>query len=69
VLDLQGPGATMRLVSVHPGVTVEQVQAATGFALHVDDVVESRVPTDAELHLIREVLDPKNLRDKEVAPV
>ena len=68
VLDLQGPGRSMRLVSVHPGVTVDEVQQATGFALHVDDVVESRLPTDAELVLIREVLDPKNLRDREVAP-
>jgi acyl CoA:acetate/3-ketoacid CoA transferase beta subunit len=68
VLDLQGPGGTMRLVSVHPGVTVEDVQAATGFALHVDEVVESRLPTDDELVLIREVLDPKALRDREVAP-
>jgi acyl CoA:acetate/3-ketoacid CoA transferase beta subunit len=68
VLDLGGPDGTMRLVSVHPGVTVEDVQAATGFALHVDDVVESRLPTDEELRLIREVLDPKSLRDKEVPP-
>ena len=61
----------MRLVSVHPGVTVEDVQAATGFALYVSDASEvavSRLPSQAELHLIREVLDPKNLRDKEVAP-
>jgi acyl CoA:acetate/3-ketoacid CoA transferase beta subunit len=68
VLDLGGPDGTMRLVSVHPGVTVEDVQEATGFALHVDDVVETRLPTDEELRLIREVLDPKGLRDKEVAP-
>lgn len=66
VLDLGGPDGTMRLVSVHPGVTVEQVQAATGFELHVDEVVETRLPTDEELRLIREVLDPKCLRDKEV---
>jgi acyl CoA:acetate/3-ketoacid CoA transferase beta subunit len=66
VLDLQGPGSSMRLVSVHPGVTVDEVQQATGFALHVEDVVESRLPTTEELRLIREVLDPKSLRDKEV---
>jgi hypothetical protein len=58
----------MRLLSVHPGVTVEDVQSQTGFELHTDDVVESRLPTDSELQLIREVLDPKNLRDKEVPP-
>jgi acyl CoA:acetate/3-ketoacid CoA transferase beta subunit len=68
VLDLGGPGGTMRLVSVHPGVTVEQVQSATGFELHVDEVVETRLPTEEELRLIREVLDPKCLRDKEVPP-
>ncbi|HUR50911.1 MAG TPA: CoA-transferase [Mycobacteriales bacterium] len=66
VLDLGGPDGTMRVVSVHPGVTVEQVQEATGFPLHVDDVVESRLPTPDELRLIREVLDPKGLREKEV---
>ncbi|MCW2673362.1 MAG: putative CoA transferase beta subunit [Frankiales bacterium] len=68
VFDLGGPDGTMRLLSVHPGVSVEEVQAATGFDLHVEDVVESRLPTDEELRLIREVLDPKNLRDKEVPP-
>jgi hypothetical protein len=29
-------------------------------------VPETRWPTDEELHLIREVLDPKSLRDGEV---
>jgi len=66
VLDLKGPGSTMRLVSTHPGVTVDVVQAATGFALHIEDVVETRLPTDDELRLIREVLDPQGLRNKEV---
>ena len=66
VMDLNGPGGTMRLVSVHPGVTVDQVQAATGFALHVEDVTETRLPTAEELRLIREVLDPRKLREKEV---
>jgi acyl CoA:acetate/3-ketoacid CoA transferase beta subunit len=68
VFDLGGPGGTMRLVSVHPGVTVGQVQEQTGFELHVEDVVESRQPTEEELRLIREVLDPRNLRDREVPP-
>ena len=68
VLDLGGPGGSMRLLSVHPGVTVDEVREATGFELHVEDVVESRLPTAEELRLIREVLDPKNLRDKEVPP-
>ena len=66
VLDFATPDRSMRLASVHPGVTVEEVTAATGFALVTDDVQETRRPTDEELHLIREVLDPKGLRNKEV---
>jgi acyl CoA:acetate/3-ketoacid CoA transferase beta subunit len=69
VMDLSGPDGTMRLVSVHPGVTVEDVQAATGFELDVSDVSETRLPTEEELRLIREVLDPRGLRDREVPPV
>ena len=66
VLDFGTPDRSMRLVSVHPGVRVDDVQAATGFPLAVDDVTETRLPTDDELRLIREVLDPKGLRNKEV---
>jgi hypothetical protein len=52
---------------VHPGVTVEDVVAATGFELVVpDDVPQTRSPTDAECQLIREVIDPRGLREKEV---
>jgi acyl CoA:acetate/3-ketoacid CoA transferase beta subunit len=71
VLDLQGPDGTLRLASVHPGVTVDEVLEATGCALEVDagadgSVPETRLPTAEELVLIREVLDPKGLRFKEV---
>jgi hypothetical protein len=45
---------------------VSQVEEATGVPLHSDDVAETRLPTDDELHLIRDVLDPRGLRDKEV---
>lgn len=66
VMDFATPDGSMRLRSVHPGVTAEQVQEATGFELAVDDVVETRLPSEQELKLIREVLDPKGLRDREV---
>jgi len=67
VLDVTGPDDTLRLLSVHPGVTVEQVVEATGCALHIDgDVPQTRTPTIEELILIREVLDPKGLRNREV---
>jgi acyl CoA:acetate/3-ketoacid CoA transferase beta subunit len=69
VFDVGGPDDTMRLLSVHPGVSVGEVQEATGFELGVDgDVPTTREPSYAELVLIREMLDPKSLRDREVPP-
>jgi acyl CoA:acetate/3-ketoacid CoA transferase beta subunit len=68
VLDFGAPGGSMRLRSVHPGVSVEDVVAQTGFALAVPlDVPQTRVPGEPELRLIREVLDPGGRRDAEVS--
>jgi acyl CoA:acetate/3-ketoacid CoA transferase beta subunit len=67
VMDFEARTGLMRLVSVHPGVTVDEVMAATGFELLVpDDVEETRGPDRKELRLIRRVLDPDGLRDAEV---
>jgi acyl CoA:acetate/3-ketoacid CoA transferase beta subunit len=67
VLDVKGDDDTLRLLSVHPGVSVDEVRAATGCPLQVAaEVPETRTPTTEELVLIREVLDPRNLRDREV---
>jgi acyl CoA:acetate/3-ketoacid CoA transferase beta subunit len=67
VMDWETPERRMRLRSVHPGVAVDDVVAATGFELVVpDDVPDSRLPTPDELRLIREVIDPAGLREKEV---
>lgn len=53
----------LELVSIHPGVTVEQVQEATGFPLRLaDDLVETALPTDEELQLIRREIDPLGMR-------
>ncbi len=70
VLDVKGADDTVRLVSVHPGVTVDEVVAATGFDLQITgEVPVTRAPSEAELLIIREVLDPKKIRDREVPPV
>lgn len=66
VFDFDTPDRRMRLVSVHPGVTVDEVVAATGFELVVEDVRETRLPTKEELELIRTVIDPHGLRSAEV---
>ncbi|MFJ8105285.1 CoA-transferase subunit beta [Streptomyces sp. NPDC096132] len=68
VLDFATPDRSMRLASLHPGVTVERVREATGFALEVPERVPvTREPTAGELRLIREELDPGNARAREVA--
>ncbi|MFK4102358.1 CoA-transferase subunit beta [Streptomyces sp. NPDC019531] len=67
VFDFATPDHSMRLASLHPGVTVEQVTEATGFELVVpDEVPYTREPTVRELELVREVIDPHDTRSREV---
>ncbi|GCD33510.1 CoA-transferase [Streptomyces chrestomyceticus JCM 4735] len=70
VFDFETPDRTLRVRSLHPGVRLEDVRAATGFTLHVPDgeVPHTREPTAEELRLLREVVDPGGLRDREVPP-
>jgi len=59
VLDFAPPDRRMRLRSVHPGHTVEEVVAQTGFSLVVPhEVPTTTPPTAEELRIIREELDP-----------
>ena len=49
----------MRLDSLHPGATLDDVRAATGWEVSVAAALaETPAPTAAELRLIREELDP-----------
>ena len=67
VLDFAGPDHSMRLRSVHPGVSVSDVADATGFLLAAPyQVPQTRLPTAAELALIRERLDPDARREAEL---
>ena len=67
VFDFGGPGHEMRAVSLHPGVRPDDVRDATSFEVHgLPEAGQTRLPTPDELRLIRDVIDPKSLRDKEV---
>lgn len=67
VFDFETPDHSMRIRSVHPGVGVDEIIEATGFELVVpEEIPTSRLPSDEELRLIREVVDPKGLRTYEV---
>lgn len=58
--------ARMRLVSIHPGVELDEVREATGFELLVaEDLTETRAPDTHEQAQI-DRLDPKGLRFAEV---
>ncbi|MFE9456688.1 CoA-transferase subunit beta [Streptomyces californicus] len=62
VLARDGVGDELRLVAVHPGVTVAQVRAATGWELRTADrVATTKPPSPAELRLLREDVDPERV--------
>ena len=66
VLDFGGPEHAARLLSVHPGVSVEEVVELTGFPLVLDgDVPVSRGPSADESAAL-DRLDPAGLRHREV---
>ena len=63
VYDFESADHTMRVRSLHPGVSLAQAQTASAFTLTVDaEVEESRLPTGEELRLIRDVFDPNAVR-------
>lgn len=62
VMDFNPQNGRMRLASVHPGKTVQQVVERTGFALEVpDDVPVTQPPSAEDLDLIRTRIDPKKM--------
>ena len=62
VMDFGGPGHQIRVVSLHPGVTFEEVQDNTGFPLLKSaQLRETAHPTAEQLALIRR-LDPHDYR-------
>ncbi len=63
VMDFDGPGNAMRVRTLHPGVTFDEVQDATGFDL-IDAVEgETALPSEEQLVIIAS-LDPHGFRAK-----
>jgi glutaconate CoA-transferase subunit B len=62
VMDFEESSKRMRLHSVHPGVTVDEVRAQTGFELLVPaHVPVTPAPTAEELLILRGRVDPQGL--------
>lgn len=52
----------MVLERIHPGVDLEEVLESVGWDLRVaEDLTTTELPTEEELHLLRDELDPKGL--------
>ena len=65
VMDFEPKTKRMMLVSLHPGVSLEDVISNTGFELIVpDEVPTTEPPTEQELEFIRRI-DPDGVRDLE----
>jgi glutaconate CoA-transferase subunit B len=62
VFDFEPESKSMRIRSLHRGVSVEQAQAATGFPLLVDGPPpDTDPPTAEELRILREEVDTTNV--------
>ena len=61
VMDFGGPEHAVRVRSLHPGVSLEQVRTATGFPLLAQAPPVTTAPTAEQLAIIRR-LDPHELR-------
>jgi glutaconate CoA-transferase subunit B len=61
VMDFGGKDHALRVISLHPGVTFDQVQEATGFELEKGELAETPLPTAEALEIIASV-DPHNIR-------
>jgi glutaconate CoA-transferase, subunit B len=50
------------LTALHPGVSFEQVQANTGWAIRAaEPLLVTEPPSDEEMHILRDELDPQNI--------
>jgi glutaconate CoA-transferase, subunit B len=57
----------LRLITVHPGITMNRIQAKTGFEFDVSpDIQQTPRPEDKEIRLLREEIDPMGIRRLEL---
>ncbi len=66
-LDFDENAKRMNLGSIHPGVDLETLIDSTGFELIIpNELKESLPPTTKEIQLLREKVDPLNIRKLEI---
>jgi len=70
VMDFHPGSKAMRIRSLHPGVSLEEVREATGFDLLLPDgeIATTAEPLAKELKILREEVDPTSMRLREFPP-
>ena len=63
VFDFNGENNNLQLLSLHPGVSIDNVIENTGFDVIINSDEVTQMPTSDELACIREVLDPQGIRN------
>lgn len=62
VLGFDAATHTARLISLHPGISFDDVAANTGFPLHRPDAIAvTPLPSPEELRILRDEIDPKSV--------
>jgi glutaconate CoA-transferase subunit B len=61
VMRFQPDSRAMYLVSYHPGLTAQAVADDTGFPLEIEGATETPAPTQEELHILRDLVDPERI--------
>jgi glutaconate CoA-transferase subunit B len=66
-LTFDNDSKRMKIGTIHPGIDLENVKSSTGFELVIpDNLEETRPPTEKELKVLREKVDPLEIRKLEV---
>ncbi|MHA1146802.1 MAG: CoA-transferase [Promethearchaeota archaeon] len=66
-LTFNNPERKMQIGTIHPGVDIEEVISSTGFEIIVPaNLKETMPPTETEIKLLREKVDPLGIRKLEV---
>jgi hypothetical protein len=64
--DFNGKDGIMRLLSLHPGISLRRLTAKTGFEFEIPNSLPiTKPPTAHELYLLRDVIDPLGVRQLE----
>ena len=62
IMGFDSDSKRMQIESIHPGVSLDEVQENTGFELLVSKTLtETQAPSEEQLHLLRNIIDPEGV--------